>query len=66
MYNVSKTSGSTFLDRKDNDVGYIFDNVVSCCWRCNDAKSNAYTYLEWFNMTKYFRDLKDDKDLTKF
>jgi len=28
------------LDRIDNEKGYIFNNVVSCCKFCNQAKSN--------------------------
>lgn len=26
------------IDRVDNDQGYIYDNVVSCCWICNSMK----------------------------
>lgn len=28
------------IDRVDNSKGYTIDNVVSCCKRCNTAKSN--------------------------
>lgn len=28
------------IDRVNNNKGYIFDNVVSCCMRCNYMKSN--------------------------
>lgn len=28
------------IDRVDSSVGYIFANCVSCCWNCNDLKSN--------------------------
>lgn len=28
------------IDRMDNRVGYIIDNVVSCCWRCNRQKDS--------------------------
>ena len=28
------------IDRVDNSIGYIPDNCVSCCWRCNAMKSN--------------------------
>jgi hypothetical protein len=27
------------LDRKDAFGGYVADNVVPCCWRCNRMKS---------------------------
>lgn len=26
------------LDRKNNAKGYLIDNVVPCCWTCNNAK----------------------------
>lgn len=28
------------IDRKDNTIGYITNNVVSCCWTCNQWKGN--------------------------
>lgn len=44
-----------YLDRMDNNIGYVFSNVVNCCTRCNFGKSDKYTYDEWFGMTAYFR-----------
>ena len=40
------TTGSG-LDRKDNDKGYDYDNVVTCCKHCNERKSNWLTYEEY-------------------
>ena len=28
------------IDRKDNSVGYIYENCLPCCWVCNKTKSN--------------------------
>jgi len=28
------------LDRIDSSMGYVLNNVVPCCWTCNQAKSN--------------------------
>lgn len=39
------------LDRKDNDIGYTKNNLVVCCWRCNDAKGNRYTFEEFCNIS---------------
>lgn len=36
------------IDRIDNNHGYIFGNVVSCCKMCNQMKSNL-TYIEFKN-----------------
>ena len=51
-----KGSRSYKLDRMNNDVGYHKDNCVVCCKRCNEGKSNKFSYLEWFGMTKFLRD----------
>ena len=34
------------LDRKDNNIGYLLDNVVTCCRRCNDMKGPHLSYDE--------------------
>lgn len=44
-----------FLDRKDSFQSYTVKNCVVCCYKCNKAKSNVYTYDEWYGMTEYFR-----------
>jgi 5-methylcytosine-specific restriction endonuclease McrA len=36
-----KTSGDfayTGIDRVDNSKGYTADNVITCCWKCNNMK----------------------------
>lgn len=52
-----KKHGGTFynLDRKDNSVGYIAYNLVTCCGKCNKGKRELYSYEEWYGMTAYFR-----------
>lgn len=43
-YSGSKKAGRCFtyngIDRVDSTIGYIPGNVVSCCGRCNSAKSD--------------------------
>lgn len=34
------------LDRKDNDGHYTFKNSIRCCFLCNQAKSDFFTYSE--------------------
>lgn len=65
LFNNLLKNGSRYnLDRIDNNKGYIFSNLVVCCWRCNNSKGNRYSFEEWFGMTKFFRD-KKEVDLTK-
>lgn len=51
----NKYSGGPYIyngiDRKDNKVGYIKENCVPCCKRCNTAKSNM-SYEEFINYLK--------------
>ena len=37
------------LDRVDNNIGYVIDNIVPCCGQCNVAKSNLSKrdFLDW-------------------
>lgn len=39
---------STGLDRIDSDKGYVIDNVVPCCWFCNQSKGTR-TQDEFLN-----------------
>lgn len=37
------------IDRVDNQRGYLPDNVVACCWECNQAKGakSYHDFIEW-------------------
>ena len=43
------------VDRKDNNIGYIKDNCVPCCFNCNRAKGELSVeqfnqkIVKWFN-----------------
>lgn len=43
------------IDRVDNALGYISDNVVSCCKRCNRAKDtrSVREFREWIDQVHY-------------
>jgi hypothetical protein len=43
-------TGSYFIDRKDSNIGYVYDNCVQCCTRCNRGKSNQFSSSEWEQM----------------
>jgi hypothetical protein len=37
------------IDRLNNNAGYILNNVVTCCWQCNQRKrtDNDTDFLKW-------------------
>lgn len=43
------------LDRKDSSKDYSKDNIAVCCFDCNRAKSNIFSYETWKEMTKSLR-----------
>lgn len=49
-------SRAYYLDRMDNSKGYVLDNIVVCCTKCNRSRGDKYTYKEWLIMTKPWRD----------
>lgn len=46
------------LDRKDNSIGYLVENVVSCCSPCNEIKSDNLTYREMIEVAKLLKFLR--------
>lgn len=44
------------LDRKDNDKGYTPSNVVPCCKRCNQIKSNLFSFEEMVALAVFLRE----------
>jgi len=46
----------TNLDRKNPAIGYTKRNVVAACWQCNNAKSDTFSYRDWFAMTEVLRE----------
>jgi hypothetical protein len=55
LINNPKSNSGKFvyngIDRVDNTKGYILDNVVPCCKRCNVAKHNM-TYDDFIKLVK--------------
>ena len=39
------------LDRINNDICHMYDNLVACCWRCNASKRNnsLNDFLSWIS-----------------
>ncbi len=38
------------IDRKYNEIGYLKENCVPCCWTCNRLKSDVFTYEEFLEI----------------
>ena len=43
------------IDRKDNRIGYVKENCVPCCGRCNVSRADRFTYEEWLQIGKLIR-----------
>lgn len=53
------------LDRKDNKIGYTFDNCVVCCWECNRLKSDRFTYDEFIQLSPILKSIMSNRILNK-
>lgn len=62
-YNKSKnppTWGNYYfngIDRKNNNIGYIWNNCLPCCWTCNQAKkAQSYEkFTSWLDRITKFK-----------
>lgn len=46
-HHLCDTNNPLLLDRKDSSKGYTANNVVPCCWPCNEMKRDFYTFDEF-------------------
>lgn len=51
------------LDRIDNSIGHIKSNVVTCCYECNTARSDLYTFDEMKIIGEAIKKVKSTRDL---
>jgi hypothetical protein len=49
------------LDRINSDIGYLKDNLVTCCWDCNRLKSDKYTYEEFIQFSPILNKIRRDR-----
>jgi hypothetical protein len=49
------------LDRKNNLLGYSYNNCVACCWPCNKAKSGEFTYEEFLLIGKVIKQIRETR-----
>ena len=50
-----KQSNAYMIDRKDNIIGYTIDNCVTCCFDCNNLKSNKFSYIEFLKLRQFIK-----------
>jgi hypothetical protein len=53
-------SGFNGVDRVENSKGYVIENVVSCCTKCNRMKSNFH-YREFIDHCVTIRNYQEEK-----
>lgn len=46
------------LDRKDNTLGYVIGNVVSCCKECNRLKGPTMAYAEMLAVSGLLKQMR--------
>lgn len=51
------------LDRVNHDLGHIMGNCVPCCFECNVARNNNFTYEEMLEIGKVIRKIKITRGL---
>lgn len=52
----NKTTTRLTVDCKDNELGYIRENLVLACHRCNTVKSDLFSFWEMLEIgQKYIR-----------
>lgn len=56
------TTGSG-LDRVQPKLGYFFDNVVTCCKRCNAVKSDYFNYDEMMLLKPTLIEIRKAREL---
>ena len=47
------------IDRKDNDRGYEFNNMVLCCYSCNAIKNSTFTYKQMLELGKKIQEIRN-------
>ena len=65
---MNNTAVRLTVDCVDNKAGYVLGNLVLSCRRCNNQKSDLFTFEEWYEIAqkylkpKWERRIKDDKN----
>ena len=52
---TGRTKTSLSVDRKDNKVGYVVDNMALACHRCNNIKSDFFTEADMMKIAELIK-----------
>lgn len=58
----SGTEGKMGIDRVDNNKGYIQNNCVPCCWKCNQMKGQMTEQEFEDHITKIYKCIQNKKN----
>lgn len=64
QYNMTVNGYRYNLDRKDCKEGYFKSNLVVCCWRCNDLKSNKFSHFEFLLIGEALKIIDRQRSIT--
>ena len=63
---MAKKVKSVYTEKsKDNSKGHTYDNVVPCCYVCNCARNNNFTFEEMKQLGKTIKSIMDQRKLLK-
>jgi len=48
-----------WLDRKDNNIGHLKMNLVTCCGICNNTKRDEFTYEEFMLLATVLKQIRE-------
>jgi len=59
---INNKHNGTYLDRKDNNIGYLKENCVVCCTRCNRMRSDKFSYEEFMLFSPVLKQIEKDRN----
>lgn len=59
VWNARSFNRKSNLDRKDNTIGYVFNNVVVCCKECNFMKRDWLSYEEFKAVRRFLKNWRE-------
>lgn len=62
--NYCETKDNLGLDRLNNKIGHIYDNIVVCCYRCNVVRQDIFTHEQMKKLGKFIKE-EIDNNLNK-